>query len=302
MTLLGILSFVVYAAERIISPLPDTPVIPITTTVQTPTVSFGTLISSSYLPQNILLAETEVSPTSAPTPIAAPSPASITHGTRKSHMTVALLGDSMIDTLEPGVPDLQRKLTSYYPQTAFTILNYGLGSTNIDDGIKRITNDFVRNGVKIPSLVSRFPDLVIVESFAYNHYPMNESALTRHWLSMAAIVDRIKDHLPEAKILLASTITPNAKTFGDGAPGISYTDIEKHEQVVAIKAFLDNTVRFARSEDIPLANAYNPSTMRDGNGNGLYISPVDHIHYSTKGRLFFVDTLFDAIIDQKLLE
>ncbi len=302
MNLLGFFSFIVYAAELIISPLQDNINVPYSSTIQAPVISFGQLISQNSHTQHVLGAESLPLPTPTPAPIATPTPTPIPHATRKPHMTIALLGDSMIETLGSGVPDLERKLSSYYPQSSFTILNYGVGSTNIDDGIKRLTTDFVKNSQKVPSLVSREPDLTIVESFAYNHYPMDEMALTRHWLSMATIVDILKKHLPQASILFASTITPNAKTFGDGAPSISYSDIEKHEHVVTIKAFLDNTVRFARSENIPLANAYNPSVMRDGNGNWTYISPVDHIHYSTKGRLFFVDTLFDTIVDNKLLE
>lgn len=298
MNLLGFFSFIAYAAELIISPLPDYPHMTLPPMSQPPAISFGQLIATGH----ILGAETAISPTPTPTPVATPAPTPIPHTTRKRHMTIALLGDSMIETLGTGVPDLQRKLSTYYTQSSFTLLNYGIGSTTIDDGIKRITNDSVYNAQKIPSLVSRLPDLVIVESFAYNPYTMDEGALTRHWLALARIMDILREQLPDAKVLLSATITPNAKTFGNGAPYISYTDIEKHEKVMTIKAYLDNTVRFARSENIPLANAYNPSTMRDGNDNWAYISPVDHIHYSTKGRLFFIDTLFETIIDNKLLE
>lgn len=222
--------------------------------------------------------------------------------TKKLHMTIALVGDSMIETLGVGVPDLRRRLSAYYPASTFTIHNYGVGGTNIDSGIARLTHGYIANGYDLPPLSAIKPDLVIFESFAYNHYPLDETALTRHWLAMAKAVDSVRTNLPDAKLLLASTITPNSKTFGDGAPSISYTEIEKHEQVVTIKAFLDNTVRFARSEKIPLANAYNPSVMRDGDGNWTYISRSDHIHYSTKGRLFFADTIFEAIRDNKLLE
>lgn len=302
MNLLGLFSFVVYAAELIISPLQDNHQTALPSPLQPPAVSFGQLISETSLSQNILGAESTTLPTPTTTPITTPTPTPIPHVTRKPHMTIALLGDSMIETLRSGVPDLKKKLISYYPNTAFTILNDGVGSTTIDSGIDRLTKDYVVNAKKIPSVVSQQPDLVIVESFAYNPYTLDEGALTRHWLALARIVDIIKQELPDSRMLLAATITPNAKTFGDGAPFISYSDNEKHEKVMTIKAFLDNTVRFARSENIPLANAYNPSVMRDGNGNWTYISPTDHIHYSTKGRLFFVDTLYEAIVDQKLLE
>jgi len=302
MNLPGLFSFIVYAAELIISPLQDNINVPYASTVQAPVISFGQLISQNSHSQNILGAESVPIPTPAPSLIFTPTPTPIPHVTRKPHMTIAMVGDSMIETLGSGVPDLQKKLVIYYPNTTFTILNNGVGSTTIDSGINRLTKDYVVNAKKIPSVVSQQPDLIIIESFAYNPYTLDEGALTRHWLALARIMDILREQLADAKVLLSATITPNAKTFGDGAPFIAYTDIEKHEKVMTIKAFLDNTVRFARSENIPLANAYNPSTMRDGNGNWTYISPTDHIHYSTKGRLFFIDTLFEAIVDNKLLE
>jgi len=52
---------------------------------------------------------------------------------------IAVLGDSMIDTLGPGIPALQKELIKAYPYLNPTILNYGNGGTNIDYGIERLT-------------------------------------------------------------------------------------------------------------------------------------------------------------------
>ena len=130
--LLTLFAATVMAAETVLSPLADDA---LTQPVQTPTVTFGQL-TTSFAPQgDVLGATTETQPSPTPTPTPTPRP------TRKKSFTIALLGDSMIDTLGPDVPALKSKLSSLYPGVAFQLLNYGVGATNIDYGLERLTND-----------------------------------------------------------------------------------------------------------------------------------------------------------------
>ena len=94
MELFSLFIGVVFAAEGIISPIQED--VPGTTTVATkPSTSFGQLPSSSVLGVSI------EEPT--PTP-------KETRKTKKSSYTIAVLGDSMVDTLGPGVPHLANAL------------------------------------------------------------------------------------------------------------------------------------------------------------------------------------------------
>ncbi|KKU82028.1 MAG: hypothetical protein UY10_C0043G0004 [Microgenomates group bacterium GW2011_GWA2_47_8] len=286
------------AAELILSPLADD-ISFLSPLVAQPKVSFGALITPTPVPiasPSAKPAAPEIATASA-TP--APAPA---YQARQKHYAVALLGDSMIDTLGPDVPHLKRKLQALFPGTTFTMLNYGAGATNIDAGLARITNSYTYLGQSIPSLVSQSPDIVVVESFGYNPYPYDQGALERHWLQLAAIVDVLRNRLPAVKIIIAATIAPNSQLFGDGAAGLSFGPQDKIERTNVIKEYLDSTVKFAQSQNLPLADAFHPSLMANGDGNVLYINGGDRIHYSDPGRDLFAQKVVETIVSNKLLE
>ncbi|MEK7587532.1 MAG: SGNH/GDSL hydrolase family protein [Patescibacteria group bacterium] len=283
MNLLSLFAVAVFAAETVLSPLADD-AFNATPTPSAPSISFGQLTVAAAPQPQVLGAATE-----------APR-------TKKSSYTIALLGDSMIDTLGPDAPHLKAKLTRAYPGVSFQLLNYGVGGTNIDYGLERITSGYQYIGRDIPSLVSKQPDIVVVESFGYNPYPFDNGAIDKHWLALAAIVDKLKTHLPGVKIIIAATIAPDAKTFGDGTAGLSFSPDDKWKRVDVIKKYLDSTVKFARSQHLPLADAFHPSLGPDGNGNEAYINQGDHIHYSDAGRNLFADAVTSAVTANKLLE
>lgn len=197
----------------------------------------------------------------------------------------------MMDTLGPDVPYLSSALKKTYPNTTFVIKNFGVGGTSIDNGIERI-----------PLLSSVHPDVVVLESFGYNPTGENPGAIDRHWLELARAVDTIKANLPYTKILIAATIAPNADSFGDGAPGLSFSSGDKQERTATIKKYLENAIKFANSEHFPLANAYSASLDGSGNGKLLYINNGDHIHYSDAGRQLMESKIAGAIIANRLLE
>jgi hypothetical protein len=289
----------VLAFEGIISPLPDNFTAPSYIEASQPTVTFqelktpsvlGTTSNQNPAPTSILL---PLSPT--PSPI-------LPRETRQKEMTIAIIGDSMVDTLGPDFAELKTLLAVTYPRTSFTILNYGVGGTNIDYGINRLTNAYDYLGIRHPSLVSQNPDLTIVESFGYNPYSYDIGAIDAHWMAMAKIVDILKANVPNSKIAIAATIAPSALVFGDGAPSIAFSPDDKWRHVNIVKQYLDSTVKFAQSQHIPLIDAYHPSLKSDGNGDIRYINAGDHIHYSPLGRAFVAGIAMDTILKEKLLE
>ncbi|MBI5619882.1 SGNH/GDSL hydrolase family protein [Candidatus Gottesmanbacteria bacterium] len=289
--LFSLFAGVVLATEGALSPLADDALV---APPQAPTITFGQLTTSFVPAGEVLGAATEPQPTPIPTPTPRP--------TRKKTFTIAILGDSMIDTLGPDVPALKSKLSSLYPGINFQLLNYGVGGTNIDYGIERLTGNYTYLGEQKPPLVSQKPDIVVIESFGYNPYSFDEGALDKHWLAMAKIVDTLRANIPGVKIIVAATIAPDAKTFGDGAAGVSFSAEDKWKRVDVIKKYLDNAVRFAKSQGLPLADAFHPSLGSDGNGKETYINQGDHIHYSDAGRNLMAQKITDAITANRLLE
>lgn len=313
MNLLAILAATVYAAESILSPLADDAT-SFFNEIEKPKISFGQLTASvSARPTLIVQASGSGSISSASSQLissilsivlpsdhpATPSP---TPRPRKDHYTIAVLGDSMVDTLGPDVPHLKHRLEQQYSGTKFTLLNYGVGSTNIESGLLRITQDYQYLGVNHPSVASQKPDVVIVESFGYNPFPDAPDPLNRHWLDLAHMVDTIKKYIPDAKIMIAATIAPDANSFGDGIPGFSFDPVSKQELTALIKSYLDNAVRFAQGEHLPFADVYHASLDRNGNGKAGYINTGDHIHPSEAGKAFFARKVSESIQEYHLLE
>jgi len=278
MSLLSLFAFAVYAAGAVISPIPDDIVVA-TPVPPKPDVSFGQIVA---IP----------TPTSVPTP--QPSPPATAGAAKKKSYTIAFLGDSMIDTMGPGLPAVNNTLSTTYPTANFTLVNYGVGGTNIDYGIERITNGYTYLGNQIPSLTSTHPDIVVVESFAYNPFPV-ATGIDRHWMALAKAVDTIRQNLPGAKIIIAASIAPNSTAFGDGAAGLAFSAQDKIERTTVIKQYLDSTVKFAASQHLPLADAYHASLNSSGDGILTYINGGDHIHYSDAGRVLFAQKIVAAI-------
>jgi len=225
-----------------------------------------------------------------------------TRRANKSAVTIALLGDSMMDTMGPDAPALKDILSKTFPGTQFTIKNYGVGGTNIDYGIERITNAYTYLGNSIPALSSIRPDIVVIESFGYNPFSFDIGAIDKHWLALAKAVDTVRATIPNVRIVIGSTIAPNWNVFGDGAPGVAFGAEDKKQRVANIKRYLENAVKFAKSQNLPLADAYHPSLDSSGNGKLTYINPGDHIHYSDAGRQLFAQKITGAIVSNRLLE
>lgn len=311
MNFFSLMATTAMVAKTLISPLPDQlALLSIILSEPKAQGSLGDLLhktpSPEFKPSRLLQAlESPTStPTIQPTPVSLPSPQSVMNARRlrKNHYTIALLGDSMIDTLGPGVPSLKKLLTITYPGVTFTVANFGVGATNIEYGIERITNAYEYLGQHIQALVDSHPDIVVVESFGYNPLPDSEGALDRHWMDLAYVVDKVKITMPEAKIIIAATIAPNWDIFGDGTPGLSFTPEEKRKRVVTIKTYLDNAVRFAKSQHLPLADVFHASLDASGNGKAIYINSSDHIHYSEAGKRLFAKKVVETVAGSRLLE
>ena len=256
--------------------------------------------SGSVLGLSTSSTQTSPTPTPSPkitTPTPTQSPSSV--GGNGQLTTIALLGDSMIDTL--NLDHLQSSLQQYFPNRKFEIFDYGVGSSDIEYALYRLKNDYRYQGQLHQSLLSLKPDIIVIESFAYNNFGNTQDGFNRQWLALGALTTEIKNNLPNTKILLASTIAPQSSHFANGS-GTTYTAIEKIEKTSTIKLYLQKLNNFASSQGFPLADAYTPSLDSQNQGLSELISTSDHIHPSQLGSQFFSDILSQALQKEKLLD
>jgi lysophospholipase L1-like esterase len=231
------------------------------------------------------------------TPTPTPSPLPTSYG---KTITITVLGDSMIDTLNQGLPQLKYSLAQYFPGRNFRILNYGVGGRDIEYGLYRLTNAYDYRNQHYQSLISQNPDIVVIESFAYNNFGNTPAGLDHYQRDLNAVVSTLKTQLPQVRIIIAATIAPNSKIFGNGITDLTLTSAEKSEKSSTIRTYLQTAINFATSQHLPLADAYHLSLF---NNEGLktFINTTDHLHPSGSGGQFFCDTLADTIYKYHLL-
>lgn len=247
----------------------------------------------AYQPESVLPIQTVqlsiIGSTSMPIPTTIPQVNSISQHI-KGEVTIGVLGDSMIATLDQNMPQLAKSLAKYYPNTKFNFLNFGASSTTIEQALSRL-----------PQLINQKPDIIAIESFAYNNLGNTQAGYDRQWLTLGAITTEIKQKLPRTKIILTTTIAPNSVIYGNGIVNLNLTALDKVERTKTIKLYLQNMVNFANSEKYPIADTYNFS-LNQNEGLTDLISSTDHLHPSDYGKEVFCDILADTIAKNKLIE
>jgi len=234
-------------------------------------------------------------PTPTPTiyafPTATPTPVRIF---KKKSYTISLLGDSMIETCGEGCPYLYDSLHLLYPNVGFKIYNNGLPSTDIARGYSRLTSEYEFNGVQKPVLLNE-PDIIVVESFAYNPWSNSQSDLDKYWLILAHIVDTIRAQ--NRKVIFLATIAPNSAVYAKTSAGTSWSEQERWDRAKTVKLYLDTFVNFAKNQKIPLVDVYSASLDTKDEGDLTYINKSDYIHPSVEGFRFMADRLARGIGD-----
>lgn len=228
-------------------------------------------------------------PTPTPTVFVPPTPTPIPARVfKKKSYTISLLGDSMIETCGEGCPYLYDSLHSLYPNVGFKIFNNGLPSTDIARGYSRLTSEYEFNGVQKPVLLNE-PDIVVVESFAYNPWSNTQSDLDKYWLTLSHIVDTIR--VQNRKVLFLATIAPNSAVFAKTSAGSSWSEEVRWERAKIIKLYLETFINFANNQKIPLVDVYHESLGTKGEGDLTYINKSDYIHPSVAGFRLIADRL-----------
>jgi len=216
--------------------------------------------------------------------------------TASGNLKIALLGDSMIDTFVFDPKILKGALAKFWPNVSFEILNYGVGATNAEYGLKRLSESYTYQGKTIPSLLSQNPDIVVVESFAYNH----PKELSQNSQTLSKIISTIQNQ-SKAKIYFLVTIAPDKKIYANGIAGINWTAEQRKIEAQRVIDFLRDAVAFAQNQGLPLINAYQKSLDWEGDGNQTYINS-DNIHPSDEGKLFLAGLVAEKFQETKIIE
>lgn len=218
-------------------------------------------------------------------------------------MKIALLGDSMIDTLffTGEFWELKNLLNKNKNFKDVELLNYGVGTTDVELGLYRLTHDYEykERGRSLPSLVSQNPDIVIVESFAYNHWSKSKNDLERY-ISIHRKILGTLDKLVSVKVFFLSPIAPNLKFYTRGILALGWSEERRSEECLTTKLYLGQFIDFAHGTGKPVIDCYNAS-LKNNDGDPQYISNVDFLHNSAFGRKLNADLIYKTILKEDLI-
>ncbi|MFQ5452155.1 MAG: SGNH/GDSL hydrolase family protein [Candidatus Paceibacterota bacterium] len=210
----------------------------------------------------------------------------------KSNYTIAVIGDSMVDTMGERAEYLEHELTKRYPNTEFTLYNYGKGSQTVSEALDAIEEPFIHMDRSYPPIREIKPDIIIVASWAYNpHTPYDRN---KHWLKLTEMVQRMQGLTPE--VYLLAEIAPLRYIFGTGPMGVNWETNTVYVHTEKIIEQLENAIGLASALNIPLIDAFTPSITNPEKGGTLqYVNTSDHIHPSVEGHVFMADLIAETI-------
>lgn len=207
---------------------------------------------------------------------------------------IIVLGDSMVDTMGQDLPYLRAELEENFPHIEFTLLNYGVSSTDMDYGLTRMTNDYTYQDKNYKSVISENPNILVVGSFAYNPFNLSlKEGLDHQWEIFNQISSLAKEN--NIRIIFLATIAPNKQKFGLGQTQISWDNQSRLNHAQKIESYLKNTLKYVSASKLPLVNAYEQS-LNFQDGNLKYISSQDYIHPSKLGHELLARLIVEEIM------
>ena len=231
-------------------------------------------------------------PTLTPPPAGGPTPTSVPQIVlKKPSYTIAIFGDSMVDTMGEKLEYLQKTLTNKYPQTKFILYNYGIGGQNVEQGLARFESSFVNRQRQYPPLPSMFPDVLIIGSFAYN--PFSTHDRNKHYALLRDLVTKAKN--VSFNTYLLAEIAPLKVGFGQGKNGVNMPENVALEHAGHIIEQLDDVINLSKAENIPLINVYYESRENGSFGNPYFVNSDDGIHPSIAGHTFTAESIVEHI-------
>ncbi len=212
---------------------------------------------------------------------------------------VVATGDSMTEGAGPAMPALAELLRQMSPQCSFDLVNQAVGGTRAGYALRRLTNSYEHGGRTNPPLVALDPDIVMLESFAYNNGA--DGATTEglkhfremHWRMLSTLREKTR-----AELVFVVTIAPDPEHFLETVPNFVHTPVAIRRRMAEQRiVYLEEAVRMAEEWELPLANAYQASlTARDsGTPLSTFISPDDWIHPGPEGHALVAREIVAAI-------
>jgi hypothetical protein len=238
-----------------------------------PKIGFGEILAKTFPEPQVLAVventDSEQSPLSAVKPM-------------KDHYVIAVIGDSMVETMGENLDYLQVELKRKYPNTRFTMYNYGIGAEKVTGGLERLGMAFNKGGRHYPPIPDLKPDILIVGSYAYNPFDLHDPE--KHKNQLAELINSARG---VTKVYMLAEIAPVGSGFGTGPGGVNWPVELAKIHVQKIQEQMQNVFEISQELHVPIVDVYNSSKIHGSNfGKPEFVSTHDHIHPSILGQIF----------------
>ncbi len=211
----------------------------------------------------------------------------------------------MTDTGGEGYPALKDALNTEYPEIEFEVFNYGVGGTRVGYGLYRLTHEYEFNEKTYAPLISLDPDIVLVESFAYNNGSdgPREGGI-EHFRKMHYQIVEVLKQQTNAIIVYIVTIAPDTEHFLESVPSFINTPVEIRKWMAEDRMmYLEETLKIAEELNLPVVDVYNASldAAKQGIPLSRWINPKDWIHPGEEGHKFITKNIAQTFVKKGLL-
>ena len=201
----------------------------------------------------------------------------------KKSYKIAVVGDSIEDTMGETGEFLQKALNDKYADTKFLIYNYGKGANSITDGLNSFSYNFQYGIRNYPSITDLKPDIIILGSYA-NNVPTPYDR-DWHWLIYSQLVQKALKVTPHVYIL--AEVAPLRDSYGDGPNGPNWDRSVAITYSGHVIELMENAIGLSKSLKVPLIDAFTPTLLPDSKfgkeGDPKDISVSDDIQPSQEG-------------------
>ncbi len=218
---------------------------------------------------------------------------------------IAMIGDSMTDTAGEDCRFLKAELNKHFPGREFELFNYGVGGTRAGYGLWRLTNAYEHREKKFKPLVEIQPDIVLIESFAYNNGSdgLHGEGIA-HFRDMHQKIVATLQEKTSAKLVYIVTIAPDTESFLKTVPNFKHTPVSIRRWMAEDRmVYLEEAIKIAHELGLPLVNIYKATLDANKKGTplGHWVDKNDWIHPGEAGHQLIAAKTVEVLIKNGLI-
>jgi lysophospholipase L1-like esterase len=171
-----------------------------------------------------------------------------------SSLSVCVLGDSIVENWGPGCPSLLAALRHQYSQVEFEVFNHGVALSRVGNALHRVSQEFRDAQGLQPSVASRDPLVVVVESMAYSHRSDGPEGMAEYRDLLRRIADEVRS-TTGAHFLFCLAPPPHRERFLENDFLHRNTSKATRQRFADdVRLYLDEARRIAQDEMWPIAD------------------------------------------------